>query len=129
MLYMLYILCMTFFQSTRSSVPNNSNHDLLTDPQPTSTLPPTPSLSPSTSLTLPLTLSLTYSFSHAGKSKDTLELSELSAPLLDVVMSPGQILYVPAGFPHTTGTISMEFTKMSCTVCHRIKSVHSCGIF
>ena len=82
-----------------------------------------------TSLTLPLTLSLTYSFSHTGKSKDTLELSELSAPLLDVVMSPGQILYVPAGFPHTTGKIPVEFTKMSCTVCHRIKSVSSCGIF
>ena len=38
-----------------------------------------------------------------GKSKDTLELSELSVPLVDVVMQPGQILYVPAGFPHTTG--------------------------
>jgi ribosomal protein L16 Arg81 hydroxylase len=45
-------------------------------------------------------------YPSSGKSKDSLELSELSEPLLDVVMQPGQILYVPAGFPHTTGKIS-----------------------
>ena len=38
-----------------------------------------------------------------GKSKDKLELTELSSPLLDIVLTPGQVLYVPAGFPHTTG--------------------------
>ena len=57
-------------------------------------------------LLLPLFLLPLLLLPHAGKSKDTLELSELAAPLLDVVMSPGQILYVPAGFPHTTGEIS-----------------------
>lgn len=40
-----------------------------------------------------------------GKATDTLELTELEAPLLDVVLEPGHILYVPAGFPHTTGTM------------------------
>ena len=44
-----------------------------------------------------------------GKSKDTLSLSELKEPLIDVVMRPGQILYVPAGFPHTTGTYAGIF--------------------
>lgn len=39
-----------------------------------------------------------------GKGTDTLEMSELGPPLIDVVLSPGQILYVPAGFPHTTDT-------------------------
>ena len=41
-----------------------------------------------------------------GKSKDVLDLSELSEPLLDHVMSPGQVLYVPGGFPHTTDTVT-----------------------
>lgn len=40
-----------------------------------------------------------------GKGTDHLSLSELDAPLLDVVLSPGQVLYIPAGFPHTTDTI------------------------
>ena len=39
-----------------------------------------------------------------GKAHDGLELSELAEPLLDVVLAPGQVLYVPAGFPHTTDT-------------------------
>jgi hypothetical protein len=39
-----------------------------------------------------------------GKGKDELSLAELSAPLIDTVLSPGQVLYVPAGFPHTTDT-------------------------
>jgi hypothetical protein len=42
-----------------------------------------------------------------GKSKDILELAELTAPLIDVVLHPGQILYVPAGFPHTTDTMCL----------------------
>ena len=41
-----------------------------------------------------------------GKSKDVLDLSELGEPLLDHVMSPGQVLYVPGGFPHTTDTVT-----------------------
>lgn len=38
-----------------------------------------------------------------GKGTDVLELEELEQPLIDTVLSPGQVLYVPAGFPHTTG--------------------------
>ena len=41
-----------------------------------------------------------------GKNKDVLDLSELSEPLIDHVMSPGQVLYVPGGFPHTTDTVT-----------------------
>lgn len=40
-----------------------------------------------------------------GKSKDVLKLEELEAPLIDTVLEPGQMLYVPAGFPHTTDTL------------------------
>ena len=41
-----------------------------------------------------------------GKAHDALSLSELDAPLLDVVLHPGMCLYVPAGFPHTTDTVN-----------------------
>jgi len=40
-----------------------------------------------------------------GKGDDVLALSELGEPLIDTVLTPGQMLYVPAGFPHTTDTI------------------------
>jgi hypothetical protein len=40
-----------------------------------------------------------------GKGADVLEPATLGAPLIDTVMRPGQLLYVPAGFPHTTSTI------------------------
>ena len=40
-----------------------------------------------------------------GKAHDALRLDELAAPLLDVVLRPGDMLYVPAGFPHTTDTV------------------------
>lgn len=40
-----------------------------------------------------------------GKGKDALPLASLGAPLLDTVMQPGQVLYIPAGFPHTTDTL------------------------
>lgn len=53
-----------------------------------------------------------------GKSKDKLELSELATPLLDIVLKPGQVLYVPAGFPHTTGTVS-TFVSMIRHVSNR----------
>jgi len=39
-----------------------------------------------------------------GKAHDALALSELGEPLIDTVLAPGQLLYVPAGFPHTTDT-------------------------
>lgn len=38
-----------------------------------------------------------------GKGLDVLSLAELQAPLIDTVLEPGQMLYIPAGFPHTTG--------------------------
>ena len=40
-----------------------------------------------------------------GKAADGLRLDELGPPLLDVVLGPGAVLYVPAGFPHTTDTV------------------------
>lgn len=39
-----------------------------------------------------------------GKGSDILEMAELEAPMLDIILSPGQVLYVPAGYPHTTDT-------------------------
>lgn len=41
-----------------------------------------------------------------GKAHDSLDMSELGEPLLDCVLAPGHVLYVPAGFPHTTDTIN-----------------------
>jgi hypothetical protein len=41
-----------------------------------------------------------------GKGTDILDFAELTAPLIDVVLYPGHVLYVPAGFPHTTDTVS-----------------------
>jgi len=40
-----------------------------------------------------------------GKDADNLSLSELGTPLVDMVLGPGQMLYMPAGFPHTTDTV------------------------
>ncbi len=40
-----------------------------------------------------------------GKDTDTLGLDELGPPLIDTVLGPGQVLYMPAGFPHTTDTV------------------------
>jgi len=41
-----------------------------------------------------------------GKGKDELAEAELTMPpLIDAVLSPGHVLYVPAGYPHTTDTI------------------------
>jgi len=43
-----------------------------------------------------------------GKADDQLALGELSAePLVDAVLAPGHLLYVPAGFPHTTDTVNV----------------------
>lgn len=44
-----------------------------------------------------------------GKGTDSLEFSELEPPLIDTVLGPGQILYVPAGFPHTTGEMIARY--------------------
>ena len=40
-----------------------------------------------------------------GKAHDALPLSELAPPLIDAVLAPGQLLYIPAGWPHTTDTV------------------------
>jgi len=42
-----------------------------------------------------------------GKGEDMLRPSELREPLVETVLTPGQILYVPAGFPHTTSTVDV----------------------
>lgn len=39
-----------------------------------------------------------------GKAGDVLSLDELGEPLIDTVIQPGDCLYVPTGFPHTTDT-------------------------
>lgn len=39
-----------------------------------------------------------------GKADDRLELSELGRPLLELDLCPGDTLYIPAAFPHTTST-------------------------
>ena len=41
-----------------------------------------------------------------GKGTDNLSLNELEKPLVDVTLSPGNILYIPAGYPHTTDTVN-----------------------
>ncbi|CAM9351130.1 unnamed protein product [Pylaiella littoralis] len=46
-----------------------------------------------------------------GKGADVLSLDEVvgegkEGALVDVVLEPGQFLYVPAGFPHTTDTVT-----------------------
>jgi len=41
-----------------------------------------------------------------GKGTDMLDLSTCGAPLIETVLQPGQVLYVPAGFPHTTDTVT-----------------------
>lgn len=41
---------------------------------------------------------------NRGKAGDVLTQSDLGVPLLDIVLRRGDVLYVPAGFPHTTDT-------------------------
>lgn len=41
-----------------------------------------------------------------GKSTNVLDLNELQKPLVDTVLHPGNILYVPAGYPNTTDTFA-----------------------
>lgn len=53
-----------------------------------------------------------------GKGKDILSLSELSEePLIDTTLGPGQLLYVPAGYPHTTGIAFNFFFCAHVCVC------------
>ncbi|CAM9922236.1 unnamed protein product, partial [Phaeothamnion confervicola] len=48
-----------------------------------------------------------------GKGKDALLLSELGPPLIDAILSPGHLLYVPAGWPHTTDTMFDAYASTS----------------
>jgi len=41
-----------------------------------------------------------------GKAHDELRLDELGEPVIDTVLTPGQVLFVPAGWPHTTDTVN-----------------------
>ena len=41
---------------------------------------------------------------YRGKNEDRLLDEELGSLLLDVILTPGQVLFVPMGFPHATGT-------------------------
>lgn len=41
---------------------------------------------------------------YRGKNEDRLLEDELGELLLDVILQPGQVLFVPMGFPHATGT-------------------------
>jgi hypothetical protein len=41
-----------------------------------------------------------------GKGPDALTLEELGPPLIEADLTEGQLLYIPAGFPHTTDTSS-----------------------
>uniref|UniRef100_A0A7S1UAY8 Bifunctional lysine-specific demethylase and histidyl-hydroxylase n=3 Tax=Phaeomonas parva TaxID=124430 RepID=A0A7S1UAY8_9STRA len=43
-----------------------------------------------------------------GKNNDVCDLDTLGEPLLDVILKPGDVLYVPAGCPHTTDTLVPE---------------------
>ena len=55
---------------------------------------------------------------------DILEMSELDGPLLDIVLKPGQILYVPAGFPHTTDTMFINDDQIPVSPSDNDPSVH-----
>ena len=46
-----------------------------------------------------------------GKSKDCLDMNELKDPILDVILEQGSLLYIPAGWPHTTDTIIDDDNK------------------
>ncbi len=41
---------------------------------------------------------------YRGKNEDRLLDEELGSLLLDSILTPGQVLFVPMGFPHATGT-------------------------
>lgn len=65
-----------------------------------------------------------------GKATDVLTLSELdSEPLVDTVLMPGQVLYVPAGFPHTTGQFSARSFVKECIDCLIVlRESHRCVV-
>lgn len=44
---------------------------------------------------------------NRGKGGNVLSFDELNEPLIDAVLRPGDVLYVPTGFPHTTDTCTV----------------------
>ena len=40
-----------------------------------------------------------------GKGPDDFAVADLQEPLIETNLKPGQLLYIPAGFPHTTDTL------------------------
>lgn len=59
-----------------------------------------------------------------GKDQDILSLDELGPPLIDTVLSPGQMIYMPAGFPHTTDTVVGISTGGGAETSNKDPSVH-----
>ncbi|CAE8652672.1 unnamed protein product [Polarella glacialis] len=50
---------------------------------------------------------------YRGKNEDKLDDSELGEPLIDVVLRPGEVLFVPMGFPHATSTLDTGDSEVS----------------
>jgi len=48
-----------------------------------------------------------------GKAHDALSLEELGEPVIDTVLTPGDVLYMPAGWPHTTDTVHTSAAGVS----------------
>jgi hypothetical protein len=56
---------------------------------------------------------------NRGKAGDILSFEELGEPLIDTVIRRGDVLYVPAGFPHTTDTCTLvDFNDTTVTQAH-----------
>lgn len=56
---------------------------------------------------------------NRGKGGDVLTKEELGEPVLDILLEPGDVLYVPTGFPHTTDTTTAgEADSVSDTSVH-----------
>jgi Cupin superfamily protein len=59
-----------------------------------------------------------------GKNGDVLSLDELEPPLIDTVIHPGDVLYVPTGFPHTTDTVTTPVVEGGGGATAAVASVH-----
>jgi hypothetical protein len=50
---------------------------------------------------------------YRGKHDDKLLESELDDPLIDILLQPGEVLFIPMGFPHATATAGTGSSKVS----------------
>ncbi|KAG7368500.1 cupin 4 family protein [Nitzschia inconspicua] len=57
-----------------------------------------------------------------GKQGDVLTIENLGQPLIDTIVGPGDVLYVPVGFPHITDTLNANEGNEHAT--NRKASVH-----